>query len=76
MRRKIIAGSAQVPSTLFEIVFVIFALTIAFRMIVSDTGKAAQKELPGPALLGYGALTGLVSSLVGASGVARCLALS
>jgi len=44
MRRKIIAGSAQVPSTLFEIVFVIFALTIAFRMIVSDTGKAGRKS--------------------------------
>ncbi len=61
--------AAVAPSALFRIVFAIFALTMAFRMIVSDAGKAAQKELPGRvALLGYGAMTGLLSSLVGVSG--------
>ena len=66
------AGSvvaAFAPSALFKLVFVVFALVIAYRMFVADPSKAAQKELPGrAALLGYGALTGLVASLVGVSG--------
>ena len=61
--------AAYAPSALFKIVFVVFALTIAFRMIVADASRSARQRLPGRiALLGYGALTGLVASLVGISG--------
>jgi uncharacterized membrane protein YfcA len=60
--------AAFAPAALFKIVFVVFALTIAWRMIVSDA-KKPEKPLPGrPVMLALGFLTGLVASLVGVSG--------
>jgi uncharacterized membrane protein YfcA len=61
--------AAFAPSAFFKVVFVVFVLVIAARMIFADAGKQEARELPGrAALLGYGFLTGLVASLVGVSG--------
>jgi uncharacterized membrane protein YfcA len=63
------AVAASAPAALFKAIFAVFALTIAVRMMLSDAAKEAGRELPSrPVLLGFGFLTGLVSSLVGVSG--------
>ena len=60
--------AAFAPATLFKVVFVVFLLVIAARMIFFPQGEAGR-PLPGRlALLGYGFITGLVASLVGVSG--------
>jgi uncharacterized protein len=57
------------PAQIFKIVFVIFAVLIALRMIFGTERGTLGSELPGrPVLTFYGWLTGLISSLVGVSG--------
>jgi uncharacterized membrane protein YfcA len=57
------------PAQIFKIVFVIFAVLIALRMIFGTEQRTLGSELPGrPVLTFYGFLTGLISSLVGVSG--------
>ncbi len=57
------------PPALFKIVFVIFALFIAVRMLFGTDRWNLGSELPGAGIQGFfGFLTGLISSLVGVSG--------
>lgn len=57
------------PAQLFKIVFVVFAVLIALRMLFGTDRWILGSELPArPWLTFYGFLTGLVSSLVGVSG--------
>ncbi len=57
------------PAQLFKIVFVIFAILIALRMLFGTDRWKLGEELPAlPALTFYGFITGLISSLVGVSG--------
>ena len=57
------------PPALFKIVFVIFALFIAVRMLFGTERWNLGNELPGRGTLTfYGFITGLIASLVGVSG--------
>ena len=57
------------PPALFKIVFVIFALFIAVRMLFGTDRWNLGSELPGAGIQGcFGFVTGLISSLVGVSG--------
>ena len=57
------------PPAVFKIVFVIFALFIAVRMLFGTDRWNLGDELPGAGIQGFfGFLTGLISSLVGVSG--------
>jgi uncharacterized membrane protein YfcA len=57
------------PPALFKIVFVVFALFIAVRMLFGTDRWNLGSELPGPGIQGFfGFITGLISSLVGVSG--------
>ena len=57
------------PAQLFKIVFVVFALLIALRMLFGTDRWILGSDLPGcPWLTFYGFLTGLISALVGVSG--------
>lgn len=57
------------PPALFKIVFVIFALFIAVRMLFGTERWNLGNELPGRRTLTfYGFITGLIASLVGVSG--------
>ncbi|MBI2713726.1 MAG: sulfite exporter TauE/SafE family protein [Rhizobiales bacterium] len=57
------------PAQLFKIVFVVFAVLIALRMLFGTDRWILGSDLPGrPWLTFYGFLTGLISSLVGVSG--------
>jgi uncharacterized protein len=66
-----VAGSlvaAKAPAALFKVVFVVFASVIGLKMVFGS-GWRIRSSLPGRgANLGFGFLTGLVSSLVGVSG--------
>jgi uncharacterized membrane protein YfcA len=60
--------AAGAPAALFKIAFVIFASLIGVKMMIGSSWQV-RSSLPGRvAQLGYGFLTGLVSSLVGVSG--------
>jgi uncharacterized membrane protein YfcA len=57
------------PPVLFKIVFVVFALFIAVRMLFGTERWNLGDELPGAGTQGlFGFITGLISSLVGVSG--------
>lgn len=57
------------PAQLFKIVFVIFAILIALRMLFGTDRWKLGDDLPArPMLTFFGFLTGLISSLVGVSG--------
>ena len=57
------------PPALFKIVFVVFALFIAVRMLFGTDRWNLGSELPGAGVQGFfGFVTGLISSLVGVSG--------
>jgi uncharacterized membrane protein YfcA len=57
------------PAQLFKIVFVVFAVLIALRMLFGTDRWILGSDLPArPWLAFYGFLTGLISSLVGVSG--------
>ena len=57
------------PPVLFKIVFVVFALFIAVRMLFGTDRWNLGSELPGAGIQGFfGFITGLISSLVGVSG--------
>jgi uncharacterized membrane protein YfcA len=57
------------PPALFKIVFVVFALFIAARMLFGTDRWNLGGELPGAGIQGFfGFVTGLISSLVGVSG--------
>jgi uncharacterized membrane protein YfcA len=57
------------PAQLFKIVFVVFAVLIALRMLFGTDRWILGSDLPErPWLTFYGFLTGLISSLVGVSG--------
>jgi len=57
------------PPALFKIVFVVFALFIAVRMLFGTDRWNLGSKLPGAGIQGFfGFVTGLISSLVGVSG--------
>jgi uncharacterized membrane protein YfcA len=57
------------PPALFKIVFVVFALFVAVRMLFGTDRWNLGSELPGAGTQGFfGFITGLISSLVGVSG--------
>jgi uncharacterized membrane protein YfcA len=57
------------PAPVFKIAFVVFALSIAIKMLFGGDRWNLGTELPGRGLLTvYGFITGLFSSLVGVSG--------
>jgi uncharacterized membrane protein YfcA len=57
------------PAPVFKIAFVVFALSIAIKMLFGGDRWNLGSELPGRGLLTvYGFITGLFSSLVGVSG--------
>jgi len=57
------------PPALFKIVFVVFAMFIAVRMLFGTDRWNLGSELPGAGIQGiFGFVTGLISSLVGVSG--------
>jgi uncharacterized protein len=66
------AGSmvaAFAPSTVLKIAFVIVASTIASKMLFGRDSWRLGSQLPArPAMMGYGFLVGLASSLMGISG--------
>jgi uncharacterized membrane protein YfcA len=68
-----VAGGSMVaafaPSTVLKIAFVIVASTIASKMLFGRDSWRLGSQLPGrPAMIGYGFLVGLASSLMGISG--------
>jgi uncharacterized membrane protein YfcA len=62
-------AAAYAPSSLFKIVFVVFAAFIAARMLLGNERWNLGNDLPSRKLLGlYGFITGLFASMVGVSG--------
>jgi uncharacterized membrane protein YfcA len=61
--------AAFAPAAVFKVVFVLFTLTIGFKLLFGRESWRISTELPPPmALAGYGFSVGLLSSLTGVSG--------
>ena len=61
--------AAFAPAAIFKVVFVMFVLTIGFKMLFGRESWRIANVLPGRfAMTGYGLAVGLLSSLTGVSG--------
>jgi uncharacterized membrane protein YfcA len=62
-------AAAFAPSAVFKLAFIFFALTIAAKMLFGNDSWRLADDMPrGPLMWLYGAIIGLVSSLIGVSG--------
>jgi uncharacterized membrane protein YfcA len=62
-------AAAFAPAAVFKVVFVLFTLTIGFKLLFGRESWRIATELPGRAgMAGYGFSVGLLSSLTGVSG--------